>query len=118
MDGARRSAERDAAALIAELGLAHLADRDPRDLSTGERQRAAIAAVLAGRPRIALLDEPTRGMDDAARDALCRAIARMRAAGCSIVLATHDKNLAAAVADRTHRGWIRQRRELVPVAVA
>jgi energy-coupling factor transport system ATP-binding protein len=108
----------DAAALIAELGLTHLADRDPRDLSTGERQRAAIAAVLAGAPHIALLDEPTRGMDDAARDALCRVIERMRSTGCSIVLATHDKNLAAAVADRTIAVGSGSVRELSPVAAA
>jgi energy-coupling factor transporter ATP-binding protein EcfA2 len=108
----------DAATLIAELGLARLADRDPRDLSTGERQRAAIAAVLAGSPHIALLDEPTRGMDDAARDALCQVIVRMRDAGCSIVLATHDKNLAAAVADRSIAVGSGSARELSPVAVA
>ncbi len=107
-----------AAGLIAELGLTHLADRDPRDLSTGERQRAAIAAVLAGSPHIALLDEPTRGMDDAAREALCSVILRMRASGCSIVLATHDRNLAAAVADRTIAVGSRGARELSPVAVA
>jgi energy-coupling factor transport system ATP-binding protein len=108
----------DAHTIIADLGLADLAERDPRDLSTGERQRAAIAAVLAGAPRIALLDEPTRGMDDAARDALCRAIGRLRAAGGSVVIATHDKNLVAALADRTltvGRGLVR---ELAPVAVA
>jgi energy-coupling factor transport system ATP-binding protein len=108
----------DAAALIGELGLSHLEDRDPRDLSTGERQRAAIAAVLAGAPHIALLDEPTRGMDDAARDALCRVIVRMRDAGCSIVLATHDRNLAAAVADRSIAVGSGSVRELSPVAVA
>jgi energy-coupling factor transporter ATP-binding protein EcfA2 len=108
----------DATALIAELGLAHLADRDPRDLSTGERQRAAIAAVLAGGPHIALLDEPTRGMDDAARDALCSVIVRMRNAGTSIVLATHDRNLAAAVADRTLAVESGTVRELSPAAVA
>ena len=108
----------DAVTLIAELGLARLADRDPRDLSTGERQRAAIAAVLAGAPYIALLDEPTRGMDDAARDALCRVILRMRDAGCSIVLATHDKNLAAAVADRSIAVGSGSARELSPVAAA
>jgi energy-coupling factor transporter ATP-binding protein EcfA2 len=108
----------DAAALIADLGLTHLADRDPRDLSTGERQRAAIAAILAGAPHIALLDEPTRGMDDAARDALCRVILRMRSTGCSIVLATHDKNLAAAVADRTIAVGSGSACELSPVAVA
>ncbi len=108
----------DAAMMLAELGLDHLATRDPRDLSTGERQRAAIAAVLAGRPRIALLDEPTRGMDGAARDALCGAIQRMRAAGSSIVIATHDKNLTAALADRTVAVGAGTARELVPVAVA
>jgi energy-coupling factor transport system ATP-binding protein len=108
----------DATGLIADLGLASLADRDPRDLSTGERQRAAIAAVLAGAPRLALLDEPTRGMDDAARDALCRVIGRMRAAGCSVVLATHDKNLAAAVADRTIAVGAGTAREITAVAVA
>jgi energy-coupling factor transporter ATP-binding protein EcfA2 len=108
----------DAHTIIADLGLADLAERDPRDLSTGERQRAAIAAVLAGEPRIALLDEPTRGMDDAARDALCRAIGRLRAAGGSVVIATHDKNLAAALADRTLAVGAGLVRELTPVAVA
>ena len=108
----------DAANLIADLGLAMLADRDPRDLSTGERQRAAIAAVLAGAPRLALLDEPTRGMDDTARNALCRVIQRMRTAGCAVVLATHDKNLAAAVADRTIAVGAGAARETTAVAVA
>ncbi len=108
----------EATALIAELGLLRLVDRDPRDLSTGERQRAAIAAVLAGAPQIALLDEPTRGMDGAARDALCNVILRMRGNGCSIVLATHDRNLAAAVADRTIAVGSGSARELSPVAVA
>jgi energy-coupling factor transport system ATP-binding protein len=108
----------DAAMLIAELGLTHLAARDPRDLSTGERQRAAIAAVLAGEPTIAVLDEPTRGMDDAARGALCRAVLRMRAAGTSIVIATHDKNLVAALADRTIAVGAGAARALAPVTVA
>jgi energy-coupling factor transport system ATP-binding protein len=108
----------DATLLIDELGLTQLTARDPRDLSTGERQRAAIAAVLAGAPRIALLDEPTRGMDGAARNALCRAVARMRDAGGSIVIATHDKNLVAALADRTIAVGTGSAREVAPVAVA
>ncbi len=108
----------DAQTIIADLGLAGLTERDPRDLSTGERQRAAIAAVLAGKPHIALLDEPTRGMDDAARDALCRAIRRLRGAGSAIVIATHDKNLVAALADRTLAVDAGLVRELAPVAVA
>jgi energy-coupling factor transporter ATP-binding protein EcfA2 len=108
----------DATLLIDELGLTHLAARDPRDLSTGERQRAAIAAVLAGAPRIALLDEPTRGMDDAARSALCRAVERMCTSGSSVVIATHDKNLVAALADRIIAVGAGSARELEPVAVA
>jgi energy-coupling factor transport system ATP-binding protein len=108
----------DGRSLISDLGLTDLAERDPRDLSTGERQRAAIAAVLAGAPRIALLDEPTRGMDEAARDALCRTVRRMRASGSSIVIATHDKNLVAALADRTVAVGAGVARELIPVAVA
>jgi energy-coupling factor transporter ATP-binding protein EcfA2 len=109
---------RDAGALIAELGLAGLAERDPRDLSTGERQRAALAAVLAGQPRVALLDEPTRGMDETARHALCGAVQRLRASGCSIVIATHDKNLVDALADRTIALRDGVASELIPMAVA
>lgn len=108
----------DSSSLVAELGLAGLAKRDPRDLSSGQRQRAAIAAVLAGAPDVALLDEPTRGMDEAARDSLCGVVARMRDAGCAIVLATHDRHLVAALADRTVAVGAGSARELTPVAVA
>jgi energy-coupling factor transporter ATP-binding protein EcfA2 len=87
------------AALYA-FGLQDVADRYPRDLSTGERQRAALGAVLVGQPTLALLDEPTRGMDAPARRALVNAIHELRAAGGSVVMATHDHELATAVADR------------------
>lgn len=96
----RTDLEAQARAALAEFGLEALAERDPRDLSAGERQRGALAVILAGGPRIALLDEPTRGMDRAARRALARALARLRADGCSIVVATHDEHLVAEVADR------------------
>lgn len=88
------------ASILEALGLKELAGRYPRDLSCGERQRAALAAVLPGRPALVLLDEPTRGMDVAARDALIALIARLRDAGSAIVLATHDTSLREAVADR------------------
>ena len=87
-------------AILAELSLQHVAGRYPRDLSSGERQRAAVAAVLPGTPRLVLLDEPTRGMDAGARDALVRLIVRLRDGGSAIVVATHDAELRAAVADR------------------
>jgi energy-coupling factor transport system ATP-binding protein len=90
----------DGAAILRELGLAHVAERYPRDLSSGERQRAALAAVLAGAPSLVLLDEPTRGMDGRARDALVGVIARLRDEGAAVVLATHDASLRDALADR------------------
>ena len=87
-------------AALAEFGLGELADRDPRDLSAGERQRGALAVILAGNPAIALLDEPTRGMDELARRSLARVLDRLRGDGCSVVVATHDEDLVAEIADR------------------
>jgi energy-coupling factor transport system ATP-binding protein len=87
-------------AVLETLGLEELAHRYPRDLSSGERQRAALAAVLVGSPSLALLDEPTRGMDGRARAALRRLLATLRERGASVVVATHDSELAAEVADR------------------
>lgn len=99
-----RSGQADSPATILDaLGLSAVAGRYPRDLSCGERQRAAIAAVLAGRPDLVLLDEPTRGMDSIARDALIRLVAALRDAGSAVVLATHDAGLERALADRSVR---------------
>jgi energy-coupling factor transport system ATP-binding protein len=89
--------------ILRELGLLPVANRYPRDLSSGERQRAALAAVLPGTPKLVLLDEPTRGMDVAARQALVRLVARLRDGGAAVVLATHDSDLRAALADRVIR---------------
>lgn len=82
------------------LGIADLAGRYPRDLSSGERQRAALAAVLPGAPQLVLLDEPTRGMDQVSRVALVNVVATLRDQGAAIVIATHDEELQAALADR------------------
>ena len=86
--------------ILTELGLMGVAGRYPRDLSCGERQRAALAAVLPGRPSLVLLDEPTRGMDAAARSALVALVSRLRDEGSAVVLATHDAELRSALADR------------------
>ena len=82
------------------LGLHELADRHPRSLSGGERQRVAIAAVAVGGAPILLLDEPTRGMDAASRDALERAMREHAVSGGAVVLATHDAELSARCATR------------------
>lgn len=92
-----------AAEVLGLLGLAGLAGRDPRDLSGGQRQRAALAVVLAGRPALALLDEPTRGMDAAARVSLADALGRLAGGGAAVVVATHDVELARELGARVLR---------------
>jgi energy-coupling factor transport system ATP-binding protein len=86
--------------LVERLHLADYMDRDPKDLSVGERQRVALAAILAAEPGALLLDEPTRGMDYRQKDALAAVLRALAAAGRTIVLATHDVELAAHLADR------------------
>ena len=86
--------------LLARLGLAPLAGRYPHDLSGGERQRAALAAILAAGPRLLLLDEPTRGLDAAAKEALTGVLRELAAGGTTVVMATHDVELAARAGER------------------
>jgi energy-coupling factor transport system ATP-binding protein len=76
-------------------------DIHPRDLSEGQRLSLALAVVLAGRPPLVLLDEPTRGLDYTGKAALVRTLRDLAAVGHAVVLATHDVELAAALADRT-----------------
>jgi len=83
-----------------ELDLLEFADRHPRDLSSGERERVAIAAVLAIEPDLLVLDEPTRGVDPE-RKAELADLLRAQASSRATLVVTHDANFAAAVADRT-----------------
>ncbi|MSO79260.1 MAG: energy-coupling factor ABC transporter ATP-binding protein [Acidimicrobiia bacterium] len=87
-------------AWLERLGIAHLAERHPRSLAGGERQRIAVAAVAVGGAEVLMLDEPTRGMDAASRNALEHAVKAHAAAGGAVVLATHDIELAAQCATR------------------
>ncbi|HEX8684552.1 MAG TPA: energy-coupling factor transporter ATPase [Ardenticatenaceae bacterium] len=86
--------------LLARFGLSDKAAAYPRDLSTGERQRVALGAVMITQARALLLDEPTRGLDALAKEALTDLLRSWRDEGIAIVLVTHDVELAAAVADR------------------
>ncbi|MEU9008574.1 ATP-binding cassette domain-containing protein [Streptomyces sp. NPDC048479] len=72
----------------------------PRDLSEGQRLALALAIVLTGRPPLLLLDEPTRGLDYAAKARLVTVLKGLAAEGHAIVLATHDVELAADLAHR------------------
>ncbi|MEU4732603.1 ATP-binding cassette domain-containing protein [Streptomyces sp. NPDC023588] len=75
-------------------------DVHPRDLSEGQRLALALALVLTGRPALLLLDEPTRGLDYAAKVRLIEILRALAAQGHAIVLATHDVELAAELAHR------------------
>jgi energy-coupling factor transport system ATP-binding protein len=89
-----------AAAALAAVGLAGFEDRHPRDLSSGERERLALAAVLVTDPDLLVLDEPTRGVDPERKDELA-GLLRAQAAGRATLVVTHDSVFAAEVADRT-----------------
>jgi len=86
--------------LLDTLGLEEVATQYPRDLSTGQRQRTALASALVTRPSILLLDEPTRGLDYANKSTLVNILKRWQAQGAVIVMVTHDVELVATCADR------------------
>ncbi|SED47966.1 ABC transporter ATP-binding protein [Streptomyces sp. TLI_105] len=87
-------------ALVEELLPGVADDTHPRDLSEGQRLALALAVVLTGRPPLLLLDEPTRGLDYAAKARLVAHLRKLAAEGHAIVLATHDVELAAELAHR------------------
>ncbi|MFJ3812752.1 ATP-binding cassette domain-containing protein [Streptomyces sp. NPDC090056] len=87
-------------ALVSELLPGVADDTHPRDLSEGQRLALALAVVLTGRPPLLLLDEPTRGLDYAAKARLVEHLRGLAADGHAIVLATHDVELAAELAHR------------------
>ncbi|MET9731686.1 ATP-binding cassette domain-containing protein [Streptomyces sp. NPDC006458] len=87
-------------ALVSELLPGVPDDAHPRDLSEGQRLSLALAVVLTARPPLLLLDEPTRGLDYAAKARLITLLRGLAAEGHAIVLATHDVELAAELAHR------------------
>ncbi|MEV5103002.1 ABC transporter ATP-binding protein [Streptomyces massasporeus] len=87
-------------ALVTELLPGVTDDTHPRDLSEGQRLALALAVVLTARPPLLLLDEPTRGLDYAAKARLVTVLRALAAEGHAIVLATHDVELAAELAHR------------------
>ncbi|GGS63770.1 ATP-binding cassette domain-containing protein [Streptomyces griseoviridis] len=84
---------------LAALDIASLADRPTHLLSYGQRKRAAIAGAVAMRPRVLILDEPTAGLDPDGQERLLATLDGLRAAGTTVVLATHDVDLALRWAD-------------------
>jgi energy-coupling factor transport system ATP-binding protein len=75
-------------------------ERHPRDLSEGQRLALALAVVVAPKPALVLLDEPTRGLDYGAKVRLAGVLRQLAESGHAVVMATHDVELVADVADR------------------
>ncbi|MFZ5848657.1 MAG: ABC transporter ATP-binding protein [Actinomycetota bacterium] len=88
------------AALFARLSPGVPSDQHPRDLSEGQRLTLALAIVLAAQPPLILLDEPTRGLDYTAKHRLVEILRDLAADGHAVMLATHDVELVAEVANR------------------
>jgi len=86
--------------LLARVGLADAARRRVKVLSGGEKQRLALAIALVGRPEVAILDEPTAGMDPRAKAATREVIADLRDRGAAVLLTTHELVDLERLADR------------------
>ncbi|WP_210584821.1 ATP-binding cassette domain-containing protein [Streptomyces sp. GESEQ-35] len=86
---------------LAALDIAGLADRPTHLLSYGQRKRTAIAGAVAMRPRVLILDEPTAGLDPDGQERLLATLDGLRAGGTTVVMATHDVDLALRWADDT-----------------
>ena len=97
----RRQDRQRALDVLAQLEIADLADRHIRDLSGGQQQRVFLARALVAQPELLVLDEPTTGVDMRSSESIFHQLADLNQAGMTILLSTHDLNMAAA-----HVPWV------------
>ncbi len=97
----RRAEKEKARALLKQLGIGGLARRHIRDLSGGQQQRIFLARALIAEPELLVLDEPTSGVDMQSAESIFHQLAHLNQDGISVLLTTHDLNMAAV-----HIPWI------------
>jgi energy-coupling factor transport system ATP-binding protein len=88
------------APILESLGISHLVNCHPYDLSGGELQKAALSCLLLRKPEILLLDEPTKGLDPISKRNLARILIQLNAEGVTILMSTHDIEFAALHASK------------------
>lgn len=82
------------------FNITHLLKKHPYDLSGGEQQLCALIKVLASKPKVLLLDEPTKGADSILKQQVANILLKLKSSGISIIVVSHDIEFAASCADR------------------
>jgi energy-coupling factor transporter ATP-binding protein EcfA2 len=100
LSSSRGEIELGTAEMLKRFELGEYRNQYPRSLSGGEKQRVALASVLVTKPKVLILDEPTRGMDYRLKSELMRFLEEYRAEGNTVILITHDVEIVAEYADR------------------